>query len=135
MITLIKQYIKNLFTKRQFVLGDINLNSRKGAIHKAWGHIFSNHLFGDYVEFGIYKGETFFNSISIFKEFKSWLKKEKYSEETWRRNVSEKSVLHQKFFHALDTFEGMPDNNENNFIYEQGNFSFPYSEFKKIKQI
>ena len=98
MITLIKQYIKNLFTKRQFVLGDINLNSRKGAIHKAWGHIFSNHLFGDYVEFGIYKGETFFNSISIFKEFKSWLKKEKYSEETWRRNVSEKSVLHQKVF-------------------------------------
>lgn len=132
MITFLKRYIKSLFIKKQFVFGDINLNSRKGAIHKAWGHIFSNHLFGDYVEFGIYKGETFFNSISVFREFKSWLKGEKHSDENWRKNVSEKSVLHQKvFFHALDTFEGMPANNEKNFIYQQGNFMFPYAEFKK----
>ncbi len=132
MISKIKRLFKSLLLKKQFVLGDINLNSRKGAIHKAWGHVFSNHLFGDYVEFGIYKGETFLNSIEIFKEFKSWLKNEKTSSENWRKDVSKTSKLNNKiFFHALDTFEGMPENNEKNFIYNHRNFNFPYSDFKK----
>ena len=106
MITFLKSSIKILLIKKHFVLGDINLNSRKGAIHKAWGHIFSNHLFGDYVEFGIYKGETFFNSISVFREFKSWLKGEEHSDENWSKNVSEKSLLHQKFFSCTRHLRG-----------------------------
>ena len=32
-------------------------------LHKCWGHIFSNHLLGDYVEFGVYKGDTLIQSV------------------------------------------------------------------------
>ena len=101
-------------------------------MHKAWGQIFSNHLYGDYVEFGIYKGESFLNSLEVFLEFKNWLKKQKNSNEAWRINIAKESPLNDTvFFHALDTFVGMPQNKENNFIYKEGNFGYSYEYFKK----
>tara|TARA_A100001011_G_C14256113_1_gene820171 strand:- start:680 stop:1426 length:747 start_codon:yes stop_codon:yes gene_type:complete len=137
MISIFKQYVKNIFLKKQFIIGDLNLNTRKGALHKSWGHVFSNHLNGDYVEFGVYKGESFIDSIKTFLEFKTWLKKEIKSNENWRAKVSSQSKLHNKiYFHALDTFEGMPKNNEDNFIFGEGNFKASEKILKdKINQI
>lgn len=121
------EYIKNLikiFLQRgNFVRGPINLNNRVGGLHKAWGHIFSNHLYGDYVEFGVYKGESFLNSIQQYKVFMSWLESQKSSSEHWRRDVANSSPLNEKIlFHGLDTFTGMPDNNEDNFTFARGTF-------------
>ena len=65
MFKFIKKFISIFLQKKQFIRGEINLNDRKGSLHKAWGHIFSNHLDGDYVEFGVYQGASFFNSIKI----------------------------------------------------------------------
>ena len=123
MFKLIKKIISNFLEKKEFIRGEINLNNRKGSLHKAWGHIFSNHLEGDYIEFGVYEGESFKNSIKIYLEFKSWLKNQIKSDEPWRVKVSEQSVLNKPIiFHGLDTFEGMPKNRENNIIFDEGNF-------------
>ena len=52
-------FIKEFFLKRKFVIGDINKNDITGALHKAWGIIFSNHTQGDYVEFGVYEEDNY----------------------------------------------------------------------------
>ena len=128
-----KKIFKTLFEKKQFVRGNINLNTRKGALHKSWGHIFSNHLFGDYVEFGVYKGESFIDSINMYLEFKSWLKSQFTSDEEWRIKVAKNSKLNEEiFFHGLDTFEGMPDNKENSYVFKKNAF-FAKEEIVKNK--
>ena len=55
---MIKSFLKKILDRMRIVSGTINLNDRRGALHKAWGHIFSNHLLGDYVEFGVYYGDS-----------------------------------------------------------------------------
>ncbi len=123
MIKIMKKIIKDFLEKYKFVRGDINLNSRAGALHKCWGHIFSNHLFGDYVEFGVYHGDSFLESIKQFKQFKKWLENQKNSSETWRVQVAINSPLNQAvYFHGLDTFEGMPKNDEKNFIFHEKSY-------------
>ena len=52
---MLKKFIKNKLDNYSFVRGDINLNDRNGMLHRVWGYVFSNHLFGDYIEFGVYK--------------------------------------------------------------------------------
>ena len=123
MFKFIRKFISIFLKKKQFIRGEINLNDRKGSLHKAWGHIFSNHLDGDYVEFGVYQGDSLFNSIEIYLEFKNWLKLQLNSKEKWRVKISEQSPLNKKIiFHGLDTFEGIPKNRENNISFSEGNF-------------
>ena len=134
---MIKSFLKKILDRMRIVSGTINLNDRRGALHKAWGHIFSNHLLGDYVEFGVYYGDSLNKSIIEFKYFKRWLQNEKKSNELWRQEVAKKSLLNQKiFFHGLDTFTGMPDNNEQNYIFKKGTFTSDYQVvFNKLKKI
>ena len=127
-----KKLIRNFLSKYKFVQGDINRNDRIGMLHKCWGHVFSNHLFGDYVEFGVYKGDTLVQSVKQYKQYKSWLNDQKRSNEKWRVDIALKSDLNNEiYFHGLDTFEGMPDNNEKNFIYNKGSFLSSYEETQK----
>ncbi len=127
-----KKLIRNFLSKYKFVQGDINRNDRIGMLHKCWGHVFSNHLFGDYVEFGVYKGDTLVQSVKQYKQYKSWLNDQKRSNEKWRVDIALKSDLNnQIYFHGLDTFEGMPENNERNFIYNKGSFISSYEETQK----
>ena len=134
---LIKIIIKKILEKLGIVYGTLNLNDRRGALHKAWGHIFSNHLFGDYVEFGVYQGDSISKSIIEFHYFKKWLEKEKKSKELWRQDVAEKSLLNNKiFFHGLDTFAGMPENEEKNYIFKKGTYLADYEAVQdKLKKI
>ena len=41
------------------VTADMNRNDRVGALHRAWGHVFTSQLLGAY-EFGVYKAEPWF---------------------------------------------------------------------------
>lgn len=101
-------------------------------LHRSWGHIFSNHIKGDYVEFGVYKGDSLSESIYQYRQFYNWLKSQKKSDEKWRQEVANKSKLNEKvFFHGLDTFDGMPENNEQNFIFKKDTFKSNYNEVKK----
>ena len=124
--------IGNFLKKKKFTRGDINNNDRIGILHKAWGHIFTNHIFGDYIEFGVYKGESLENSIIQYKEFMIWLNNQKKSDENWRVDLASKSPLNQKInFRGIDTFEGIPTNNEKNFTFKKGYFSTSFEKVKK----
>jgi len=125
-----KNIIRKIFDKYKYVRGDINLNNRAGMLHKCWGHVFSNHLFGDYIEFGVYQGDSFIESMKQFNQFKNWLESQKKSNEKWRIDVALQSPLNNKiYFHGLDTFEGMPNNNESDLIYKKNHFD---SSYKKV---
>ena len=128
----LKKQLKRIFEKFSINRGDINLNTRKGALNKAWGYTFSNHRMGDYVEFGVYKGDSFYDSISVYLKFENWFINQYQSDENWRVNLAKKSPLNkQPRFHGLDTFEGMPENKEKNIIFEKGNF---YSNIDNVKK-
>lgn len=121
--------LKKIIEKYKFVRGDINLNNRTGMLHKCWGHIFSNHILGDYVEFGIYQGDSFIESIKQFRQFKKWLESQKSSNEKWRVDIALQSPLNNEiFFHGLDTFEGMPENLEGNFLFNKQTFLGSYEK-------
>jgi len=132
---MLKNLLKKILGMMRIVSGTINFNDRRGALHKAWGHIFSNHLLGDYVEFGVYNGDSLIKSIVEFNYFKKWLENQKKSSEVWRQEVAKKSLLNKEiFFHGLDTFTGMPDNDEQNYIFKEGTFKSEYPiVFSKLK--
>jgi hypothetical protein len=132
-----KKILSYFLNKYKFVRGDLNQNNRIGMLHKCWGHVFSNHLYGDYVEFGVYHGDSFLESIKQFKEFKNWLAGQKSSSEKWRIEIASKSPLNQKvYFHGLDTFDGMPENNEKNFIFHEKSFLGSYEKvLNRIEKI
>ena len=127
-----KRILKYFLEKYKFVRGDLNLNNRTGMLHKCWGHIFSNHLLGDYVEFGVYKGDTLAQSVLQYQQFKTWLENQKNDKEKWRNKVALSSPLNKNiFFHGLDTFQGMPENNEKFFVFDKGNFEASFDDVNK----
>ena len=135
---ILKKIIRNFFKKKKFVRGDIHQNDISGTLHKCWGHVFGNHLFSDYIEFGVYHGDSFLESIKQFEEFRNWLDDQKLSSEKWRVNVALNSPLNQAvYFHGLDTFDGMPKNNEKNFVFHEKSFLSSYEKvhnrIQKIK--
>ena len=119
---MIKQQLSRLMEKAGIVRGALNRGDRQGALHKAWGYVFSNHLEGDYVEFGVYKGNSFINSYKEYLNFKRWLQNETNSPEEWRRKIAGAYMQNQPIFHGLDTFGGMPPNNEENLTFGEGTF-------------
>tara|TARA_B100001540_G_C15777275_1_gene629265 strand:- start:265 stop:1002 length:738 start_codon:yes stop_codon:yes gene_type:complete len=130
MIVYFKKKLKLFLNRYKFVRGNINYNDRKGALHKAWGYVFSNYSMGDYVEFGVCKGDSFINSIKSYNEFNLWFKTQLNSKEKWRVELAKKSELNSNpIFHGLDTFDGMPDNDEGE-IFKKGNF---YSKIDDVQ--
>ncbi len=131
-MNILKSIIKNLLSTLNVVRGNIHRNDRQGALYRAWGHIFSNHLPGDYVEFGVYTGGGVIASLTNYGEFKKWLELEKVSKENWRRKLASQSKLNSPpTFHCLDTFTGMPENDERNPSFAAGTFNSNYDEIKK----
>jgi len=120
---MIAKYIKSFFERRGFVLGgELNKNDRAGALHRAWGHVFTNHIQGDYVEFGVYQGGSFVESYKQYKIFDRWLQGQLASPEEWRRTVAQRYSSHKTHFHGLDTFAGMPENAEGNATFAEGTY-------------
>ena len=129
---IIRFFLKWLLYKSNLLKGDVHKNDRVGGIFRAWGHVFSNHLDGDYVEFGVYRGDSVISSINSYLNFYSWLMGQYKSKEMWRREVAKKSPLNKApIFHCLDTFEGMPQNSEGFISYEQGNFPSSFENVRK----
>lgn len=122
---LVRKYIYS-----RVVVGAINKNDRIGAIHRAWGHVFSNHLRGDYFEFGVYLGDTFVESYRQWMQFHSWLKSQMASPEQWRRTVAREYADFVPTFYGLDTFNGIPKNTEENATFASGTFAADYGLVK-----
>ena len=117
-----------LFERLGLVAGAMNKNDRASALHRAWGHVFTNHLSGDYVEFGVYHGASFIESYKQRCQFRNWLNGQLSSPEAWRREVAQSYINIESKFHGLDTFGGMPKNNEENASFAQGTFVADYQD-------
>ena len=127
-----KKLILYFINKLKINRGNINRNDRFSALYRAWGHIFSNNLCGDYVEFGVYRGDSIISSLQAHSEFMNWLNNQKKSDEKWRRRVSAYSPLNKlPQFHCLDTFEGMPENSEGEIQFETNSFMSSIDLVKK----
>ena len=124
-----KKTILSIIEKLKIIRGNVNRNDRFSALYRAWGHVFSNNMYGDYVEFGVYRGDSVIFSLQAHYEFMKWLNNQKKSDEGWRKKVSNKSPLNKlPQFHCLDTFDGMPNNKE-------GGNSISFSIFHYIIRI
>ncbi len=129
----LKIFILKIINRLHLVRGDVNKNDRQGGIFKSWGYVFTNHLQGEYVEFGVYRGEGAVSSLKSYQNFYNWLNSQKKSSESWRRDVAFSSPLNQKpGFHLLDTFEGMPENNEDITTFRTGSFQSNYDEVRSL---
>ena len=90
---------------------------RQQAFHMSWGHIFNNRLRGDYWEFGVCHGDSIMLSARELRKFQAWNVSQLRSSEEWRVNLANKYSDYAPKILGFDTFEGMPDNNEGNFVY------------------
>ena len=111
-----------------------NRNDRIGALHRAWGHIFTNQIRGAYYEFGVYRGDTFRASHGVYENYLRWLKGQLKSPESWRNEAAAAYADYSHHFYAFDTFQGMPANDEANISFSQGSFSFSVEEFDRLNQ-
>jgi O-methyltransferase len=121
----VKKIILKVINFLGLVRGNVNRNDNFSALHRAWGYIYSSHNFsGDYVEFGVYRGDGVVNSLIAQQEFHRWLENQKKSSEKWRREVALNSI-HNKLptFHCLDTFDSMPENNEGEIQFAKNTFT------------
>tara|TARA_Y100000991_G_C21941286_1_gene335403 strand:+ start:478 stop:1221 length:744 start_codon:yes stop_codon:yes gene_type:complete len=131
MFKILKRIFSSVLQRLSIVRLDINRNDRQGALAKAWGHVYTNSIVGDYVEFGVYKGDSVVSSLKIRKDFNLWLLSQHKSDEKWRRDFARNSPLNDsQIFHCLDTFEGMPDNDEGSIAFAKGSFFSKLSEVK-----
>ena len=113
---------------------DLNRNDRVGALHRAWGHVFTNSMKGGYYEFGVYRGDAFRASIRVHRAFAKWLQEQRSSHEPWRRRAAGPYASFQHHFYAFDTFEGIPDNQEGNQVFANGNFACSWEEFSRLNR-
>lgn len=113
------------------VTSRLNRNDRIGALYRAWGYVFTNHLEGAYYELGVYRGGTFRTSFQIYQTFAAWLRDQLGAQEPWRRQVAAPYAQYRHHFYAFDTFQGMPDNAEAHAIVEAGHFPCALEEFSQ----
>jgi len=125
-----KKFISEEIYKKEFAKGKIHFSDRDGMLYKAWGHVFSSHLVGDYVEFGVYRGDSLVKSFRNYELFRQWLEEQQSSSEIWRREVAKNYIAEKHYFHGLDTFEGMPCNEEENATFQEGTF---LADFHKVE--
>ena len=125
----IKQLIDPLTTRLlpSWVKFHQNRNDRIGALYKAWGHVINSNMRGAYYEFGIYKGSSFRESFLTYQQYVGWMNSQSNSSEMWRQKIKWDFDHH---FYAFDTFEGMPENLENNEIFAKGSF---LGSFENVK--
>lgn len=107
-ISKIKKYFKDRLGRFILTNKDLNMSALDIAIDVATG----NNISGDYLEFGVYRGESF---ARAFKRFDA------------------NNSLEQRRFIAFDSFEGLPDSEESfkpkHFI--EGAYMASLEEFKK----
>ena len=127
MISYIKNKIRNRIREVTFSHTD-----RSHALHMAWGHIFNNHLRGDYWEFGVYNGDSILISYKQHQKFKYWNESQLKSNEPWRVKLAKNYSDYEPKFIGFDTFSGLPSNNEKNLNFDEGNFASSI-EFVKSK--
>lgn len=130
-------FVREEITRRLLpasVASDLNRNDRAGAMHRAWGYVYTNQIRGAYYELGVYRGDGFRASFKARKLFDSWLCGQLASPEIWRRTVAAGYADYAHPFYAFDTFAGMPANEEGNPCFAEGNFGCSLTEFRRLNE-
>jgi hypothetical protein len=91
---ILRQLIYNLFYKtvyplihRPLIINTVNYKETEGILAKAMNLVTSNRLEGDYLEFGVYQGESFVTAYKFSKDYYG---------------------LKSMHFYAFDSFQGQP---------------------------
>lgn len=116
------------------VTSDLNRNDRVGALHRAWGHVFTSQIEGAYYEFGVYRGDTFRDSFKVYQGYFRWQQAQITSPEPWRQKVAATYARYRHHFYAFDTFKGTPPNEEKNVTFAEGTFFCSLDEFKQLNR-
>ena len=122
--------IRSILKKKLIGAVPVHLD-RQGAFHMAWGHIYNNHMRGDYVEFGVYRGDSLQLSYLELQKFVRWNSSQLTSDEGWRRKLSKEYSDYLPTFFGLDTFIGMPKNSEGANEYASGTFETSIKDVEK----
>ena len=85
-------------------------------IFNVWNNIKLDNIYGDYIEFGVFKGKSLFHSLKTSKKLQ---------------------VNFDRKFWGLDSFEGFPVENHN--FYKNENFTSSYekvlNQFSKFREV
>ena len=133
----LKAFIRDKIVRRllptEVVFGP-NRNDREGALHRSWGHVFTSQIKGAYYEFGVYRGDTFRASYRVYQDYSRWAQSQLSSPEPWRSRgfADYAGYCHQ--FYAFDTFQGIPENDEENITFAEGAFSCSLEEFTRLNR-
>ena len=103
--------------------GVSNRNDKASVFHWVWGYITTNQIRGDYIEFGTYKGDTFIESWNQWTYFDKWIQNQLNSDEKWRKKNYLDFSEHKPQFIGVDSFQGIPDNQESDSYFSKGDFS------------
>jgi len=112
----------------------LNRNDRVGALYRAWGHVFTSQIKGGYYEFGVYRGDSFRSSYRVYRDYVRSLQDQLEATEQWRRESAARYLSYQHHFYAFDTFQGMPNNNEESDAFSEGAFICALEEFTRLNQ-
>lgn len=118
----------------RYLTSNLNRNDRVGALHRAWGYVFSNQIRGAYYEFGVYFGDSFRNAYRVYRDFAHWIQAQMRSPEPWRPKAAAPYVGFAHEFYAFDTFEGIPENDEGNVAFQKGNFKCDRATFDRLNR-
>lgn len=124
---MLRKLFSEALSRSGLLRGDLNRNDRAGALHRAWGHVFTNQIAGDYLEFGVYHGDSFIESYRQYSTFRRWQQGQLTATEEWRRQVAKDYARTSVHFHGFDTFNGIPLNDEGNRTYAGGTFKADYT--------
>jgi len=129
----VKKFIKFLFkpiavifTRLFFDIDTIKPHLKKvyweesNAFKWASSYVIKNQINGDYVEFGVWKGNSF---IEMYRQIK--FNSEIFYINNKKKNIHNlTNIFDQMKFHAFDSFEGLPDSSMDKPIqYFAGNYS------------
>ena len=111
--------------------GVANRNDKASIFLWVWGYIVTNQIKGDYIEFGVYKGNTFIESWRQCLFYRSWVLKQLNSTEKWRRETWSNYSKFRPKFYGIDSFIGIPENDESDLYFSKGDFAASKEEVHK----
>ncbi len=99
------------FIKRLLQSNDKGLKlSRSELLDKSWKFIVNECIEGDYYEFGVWRGQTFFYSFfRLLKTAENRIKNSKSIGLNIKADKIRQRLFKESEFHAFDSFEGLPE--------------------------
>ncbi len=102
----IRNFIRRLLNSKD---KGLELN-RSELIDKSCKFIVNECIVGDYYEFGVWRGQTFFYSIlKLFKVAENRIRNSKIIGLNIEADKKRQKILNETKFHAFDSFEGLPE--------------------------